>query len=458
MKPTNPSNATKILLINPGWGKRISRKGRRFNRPWLPLSLMISASFLEKAGFAVCIIDGRIERGWHEKLRRLAPESDWIGLTSSPLDRWQCPNLEIGYFVDLARSLPSDKLLIMGAHGTIFPRAMLNQTRARAVIAGEPEERLLALVTQEDWSSIPGIVFGKDGKTYQTGRALPTNFSNLPAPAFHLIDPSRYAYELLGRPFALFETSRGCPYGCTFCLKSMYDPGVRYKPIERLMKEIEQAVTISGFRYGYFIDLEFTTNREHTIEICDQLIARDYPFLWCCQARADGVDAALLKRMKRARCRLMHYGVESGSSRILKDTKKRIDRRTIQEGIRLTHEAGIETACFFMLGFPGETHSEMEETIRFARKLNPTYASFHAVTPYPGTAIGPLASSSPDASDRDMSFPAYCEDHSPVLLNKMIRKAYLSYYMRPAYISARLKRGDPLSLLRQLKLFTEFLR
>ncbi|NVM25915.1 MAG: radical SAM protein [Desulfobacterales bacterium] len=447
-----------ILLINPGWGKRISRKGRRFNRPWPPLSLMISASLLEKAGFTVRIVDGRVDRGWHAKLKRSAPESDWIGLTSSPLDRWQCPNLEIGYFVDLARSLPSDKLLIMGVHGSIFPQAMLNQTRARAVIVGEPEQRLLALVTLEDWSAIPGIVFRKDGKACQTGRALPTSLSNLPAPAFHLIDPPRYAYELLGRPFALFETSRGCPYGCTFCLKTMYGPGVRYKPIEGLMVEIEQAVTISGFRYGYFIDLEFTTNRERALEICDQLIARNYPFIWCCQTRADAVDAVLLKRMKRAGCRLIHYGVESGSSRILTDTRKRIDGDTIQEGIRLTHEAGIETACFFMLGFPGETRSEMEETIEFARNLNPAYASFHVATPYPGTAIGALTSSSPDAPDSDMSFPTCREGHSPIFLNKMIRKAYISYYVRPAYILARLKQGNPLSLLRQLRLFAGFVR
>ena len=452
-----------ILLVNPGWGKRISRKGRRFNRPWPPLSLMISAALLEKAGFRVRIIDGRVERGWNEKLRRLAPECDWIGLTSSPLDRWQCPNLEVEYFLDLARSLPSDKLLIMGAHGTIFPQAMLNQTGARAVIAGEPEERLLTLVTQKDWSTIPGIVFRKDGKIFQTPKPnkhnepnKPTNLNKLPAPAYHLIDPAKYAYELLGKPFALFETSRGCPYGCTFCLKTMYGPGVRYKPIERLMVEIEQVVTIFGFRYGYFIDLEFTTNREHAMEICHQLIARRYRFLWCCQTRADAVDAVLLKRMKRAGCRLIHFGIESGSARILRDTKKGIDRDTIQEGICLTREAGMETACFFMLGFPGETRSEMEETLKFARKLNPTYASFHVVTPYPGTALGALASSSPDAPDRDMSLRTCCEDHSPIFLDKMIRKAYLSHYIRPAYVLARLRHGHLLSLLRQVKLFAGF--
>jgi radical SAM superfamily enzyme YgiQ (UPF0313 family) len=336
---------------------------------------------------------------------------------------------------------------------------MLKRTRARAVIVGEPERKLLALCTQKDWREVPGIVFHEGGKVFQTPRSKkPTNLSDLPAPAFHLTDPSKYAYELLGRPFALFETSRGCPYECTFCLKSMYGRGVRYKPIEQLMKEIEQAVTIFGFRYGYFIDLEFTTKRGHAMEICDQLITRNYPFLWCCQTRADAVDAVLLKRMKQAGCRLIHFGIESGSPRILRETKKGINRDTIQEGIRRTREAGIETACFFMLGFPGETRSEMEETLSFARALNPTYASFHAVTPYPGAAIRALDPSSPDTPDLDMSFPTYCEGHSPVFLDRMIRTAYISYYLRLPYILARLRHRDPLSLLRQFKLFAGFVR
>lgn len=448
----------KILLVNPGWGEMISRKGRRFNRAWPPLSLMICAALLEKAGFQVHIIDGRVDHGWKEKLKGLAPESDWIGLTSSPLDRWQCPNLEVDYFIDLARSLPSENLLIMGVHGSIFPKAMLHQTRARAVIIGEPEETLLSLITRQNWGAIPGIVFWKDGKIHHTDTPLPASLNKFPIPAFHLIDSSKYFYELMGRPFMLFETSRGCPYECTFCLKTMYGKGVRLKFTEHLMVEIEQAVSIVGPCYGYFIDLEFTTNMEHAMEICDRLIARNFPFRWCCQTRTDDVDAVLLKRMKQAGCHLIHFGVESGSPRILKDIKKKIGRDTIQQGIRLAKEAGIDTACFFLLGFPGESPSEMAETLSFARKLNPTYASFHIVTPYPGTAIRPLASSLPDAPDRDMSFPTFCEHHNPLFLEKMIRKAYISYYLSVPYMISRLRYGNLRSLLRQLKLFAGFVR
>ena len=451
-------NSKNILLINPGWGGRISRKGRRFNRAWPPLSLLICASLLEKAGLDVKIVDGRVDHEWRKKSARLARESDWIGLTSSPLDRWQCPNLEVEYFIELAKSLPSEKLLIMGAHGSLFPREMLLQTGARAVIPGEPEETLLSLVTQNNWSVIPGLVFRKGGKPYSTGAPPPANLGQFPVPSFHLIDSSRYFYELMGTPFLLFEASRGCPYECSFCLKKMYGRGIRIKPTEHLMAEIERAVSIAGPCYGYFIDLEFTTNRGHAIEICDHLINRNYPFYWCCQTRADAVDPELLKHMKRAGCRLIHFGVESGSQRILDGTNKRTNLEAIRRGINLTREAGIETACFFMLGFPGELPSEMEETLIFAKKLNPTYASFHVATPYPGTHIGPKAQPIQNGSDGDMSFPPHCANHDPLFLDKVVRRAYLSYYVRFSYILSRLKHGNLRSLLQQLKLFSGFAR
>ena len=454
----NPTNSKNILLINTGWGRRISRKGRRFNRAWPPLSLLICASLLEKAGLDVKIVDGRVDHEWRKKSARLARESDWIALTSSPLDRWQCPNLEVEYFIELAKSLPSEKLLIMGAHGSLFPGELLRHTGARAVIRGEPEETLLSLVTQKDWSAIHGLVFRKDGKTFFTGAPPPANLGEFPVPSFHLIDPSRYFYELMGRPFLLFEASRGCPYECSFCLKVMHGRGVRMKPTEHVMAEIERATSIAGPCYGYFIDLEFTTNRFHAMEICDGLITRNYPFYWCCQTRADAVDAELLKHMKRAGCRLIHFGVESGSQRVLDDTSKRTNPEAIRQGIRLAREAGIETACFFMLGFPGELPSEMEETLIFAKELNPTYASFHVATPYPGTPIGGMDQSPQPRSHGDMNFPSHCEDHDPLFLDRMIRRAYLSYYVRSPYILSRLKHGNLRSLLQQLKLFSGFTR
>lgn len=193
------------------------------------------------------------------------------------------------------------------------------------------------------------------------------------------------------------------------------------------------------------------------MEICNQLIARSYPFRWCCQTRADSVDAALLKLMKEAGCKLIHFGVESGSARILEDIKKNMDCETIKRGVRLTQEASIDTACFFLLGFSGESPAEIEETLRFAKDLNPTYASFHIATPYPGTPIGSPVPPSSESAHWDMNFPAYCEEHDPFLLNKMVRKAYVSYYLRVSYLLSRLSRRNIGSMFHQLRLFSSFI-
>ncbi|UCD86920.1 MAG: radical SAM protein [Desulfobacterales bacterium] len=446
----------KVLLINPSWPGQVSRQGKRFNRAWPPLSLMVCAAMLRERGCEVQIIDGRVQPGWRRQVNRIGHQYDWIVLTSSPMDRWQCPNLEVDHFIAVAQSFPSEKLIIVGAHGSLFPQAMLEQTGAAAVVVGEPEPAVVRLISEGDWSATPGVVFKPNNTVTSNGRAVPLNMAQAPVPAFDLIDFSRYYYELLGKRFALFESSRGCPYPCRFCLKVMFGDGVRFKPVGRLINEIDIAVTKFGVRTGYFIDLEFTMNRDRTVKICDRLSEQKYPFIWCCQTRADAVDAKLLSKMKQAGCRLIHFGVESGSEDVLRDTKKRVDLAAIRKGVRLTQEAGIDTACFFLFGLPGETPADMQKTISFAKTLNPTYASFHVVTPYPGTPLYKNAFSASSNAKSTPDFPLYCAEHNPLLLSEMTREAFKRFYLRPKYILSRITQGNISSWIRQLRLFGGF--
>ncbi len=446
-----------ILLINPDWPGQVSRKGKRFNRAWPPLSLMVCAAMLREHGFGVQLIDGRVQADWRRHVDSVLDHYDWLVLTSSPLDRWQCPNLEVEHFINVARSLPADRLMIVGAHGSLYPKAMLEQTGARAVVKGEPEQTIVRLVSEDDWGAVPGVGYRRNGTFYSDGQAEPLNMAQAPVPAFDLVDFSKYHYELLGKRFALFESSRGCPYPCRFCLKVMFGDGVRFKPVDRFIQEVHSAVTGFGVRSGYFIDLEFTLNRDRTMEICDRLIARQYPFIWCCQTRADAVDARLLAKMRQAGCRLIHFGVESGAEHILRNTKKKINLGAIQRGVRLTHEAGIDTACFFMFGLPGETAVDMQETISFSKILNPTYASFHVATPYPGTPLFAEAQPGVQAGERPLGFPTCHAEHNPLFLDAMTRKAFRQFYLRPRYILARFTRGDIRSWIRQLQLFGGFI-
>lgn len=451
----------RILLVNPQWQGRVSKKGKRFNRVWPPLSLMVCASILRNRGCDVRIIDGRVLSDWRAELHRAGDTFDAIVLTSSPTDRWQCPNLEVDDFIEIARSLPSDKLIVVGAHGSVYPKQMLEKSGARAVIQGEPEEILSRLLSEEDWSRIPKVAFKKNGEIFFTGEGAPPDIGQFPAPAFDLIDLKKYRYELLGNRFMLFEGSRGCAYQCSFCLQAMYGSGVRYRPVDQLLNEVSEAVNRFGVRTGYFIDLEFTLKRDRIIRFCDELIQRHLPFAWCCQTRADAVDRELLNRMRQAGCRLIHFGVESGAPHILRSTNKKIDLAEIKKGIHLTQKAGIETACFFMFGFPDETPADMDQTISFAKMLNPTYASFHAVTPYPSTPL--YNSYSKSVSTRDvsvdpMSFPLHCSDHDPALLDAKIKAAFKRFYLRPGYVWSQLLRRDIRSWVSQIRLLMAFAR
>jgi radical SAM superfamily enzyme YgiQ (UPF0313 family) len=218
-----------------------------------------------------------------------------------------------------------------------------------------------------------------------------------------------------------------------------------------LAREVEIAVGQFGFRNIYFIDLEFTASPELVKGLCERLLARGVSVRWCCQTRADLVDEPLLRLMKRAGCRLIHYGMESGSPRIIELSGKHTTVEAQRAGVELTKRLGIETLCFFLLGYPGETEAEMRQTVRLARELNPSYASFHRLSPYPGTELferlppgGPL-------------FPAFAgSQQQRRKVDRLVREAIWSYYVRPRYVFSRLLRSSPRSLWRQLRLFAGY--
>jgi len=252
----------------------------------------------------------------------------------------------------------------------------------------------------------------------------------------------------------LLETTRGCPFPCMYCFLEMYG-GRRYrrKTIKQMTAEVDYIIQTVGAKSLYFIDLEFTLGASaHVHELCDDMIQKRYNLPWCCQTRADSLHVELLKKMRKAGCRMIHFGVETGSEKVLNTIDKKIKLSQIEEGIAMTKRAGIEAACFFMFGFPGETHEDMEATIQFARKLNPTYASFHIASPYPGTRLYEMSESS------ELFPEAYTKEHSLRDLEETVRRAFKKFYVRPTYALSRILEGNPAAWKKQLRLFWEFIR
>ena len=435
-----------ILLVNPSWGATVHHQ--RYNRRWPPLDLLNVASQLRAAGFQVSLVDARASGTGPEDATREAANADLVLLCTSPLDRWQCPNIDLQPLLPWTRMTSPGKLIVYGAHGTLFPEEILQLTGARAVVRGEPEEAVPLLCRSiekggQSLAGLPSISYVENGRIRHNDAGLPVDLAALRAPAYDLISPNRYEYELLGERLAVLETSRGCPHRCGFCLKEMYGPGVRLKPVENVAVELE-LVKRRGFRFVYFIDLDFGVRRDRVLEICR--ILKPMRLGWCCQTRVDSVDPELLKGMSAAGCRLIHYGIESGEDALRRSIHKGISSDRIQAAIRWTKNCGIATAGFFLFGFPGESDAMWNATERLARTLNLTYASFHYVTPYAGTDLGRAMGK---------NRPWWESDPGGEAAEERLRRAYLRYYLRPAYWMEFLRHGACRAAA--VRLFAQFL-
>ncbi len=442
----------RFLLINPSWGRLIG-SDRRYNRRWPPLSLLNCAAVLKNAGFEVTVLDARAKKVSQSVLQFEVSRTDFIIMTSSPLDRWQCPNLDLEPFFSQTDNLPKEKLLICGVHGTVFPERMLRLTQAKFIIRDEPEASIFDFVKKRKWEETLGISYLKQDKVENNPRCPPLNLENMPFPAYSQINPGDYFYEVLGERMALLEGSRGCPYQCPFCLKVMFGQGVRVKPIPQLIDEIERVIREYRFRNIYFFDLEFAFNKQRVMELCRNLIKMDLNFSWACQTRPENIDEELLNLMSRAGCRLIHFGIETGEPSIQAEIKKKIDIRKTKSIIKKAHKLGVATACFYIVGFPDETHKEREKTLNLALCLDSTYATFHLLSPYPSASVYKKY------FEDETFFPKCLPNVSESEINRWIRHAFFRFYLRPKHIVKTLRfffrQG---SIFKKNRLFKEFIR
>ena len=440
-----------VFILPPQVGL-VARSGRRHNRSWPPLDLLNCAALTREYGAHAAVLDFRSCSASRAEFMRLAHNADLVFVTTSALDRWQCPNLDITDTLRFITDLPSDRTIVMGAHGTMDPGWVLKETRVRAVIRREPETAVQKLIQGIPIEGVCGISYLKDGEVFENPDCEVLDLTSLPLPAYDLIDLKDYSYELLGERLALLETTRGCNFSCKFCFKKMYGKGVRKKEKDQIFEEIEFVVKKQRAHSIYFFDLEFTQDLEIVEYVCQKMKVFKGRVKWCCQTRPDLVDKSLLNYMAGSGCELIHYGIESGSERILDLVGKKTNLEGIKRAITETHSAGIRTACFFLFGFPGETDEERRETVAFAKQLNPTYASFHTVTAYPGTTFYHSMSREkrPGTHPRKpLEIPN---------LDRFIRRAFFSYYLRPAYLLQCLFGGNRRLWIHQARLLWEFIK
>jgi anaerobic magnesium-protoporphyrin IX monomethyl ester cyclase len=411
-----------------------------------PLGLAYLAAVLRQAGFQVMIKDAFAENmTWSALAQFLAKQRpDVLALSS------MSPTFDLTLkTVKIAR--PYVKTIIMGGpHISVWGQKVFDDCPELDFgVIGEGEETIVELLTALANNASPECVAGVIGRDFiGPTRSLIADLDTLPMPARDLLPLHLYKYPLAKkRLVTTLFTSRGCPYHCIFCDKSIFGSTWRARSADNVLREIDEIVQRYHITSLIIYDDLFTLDKRRVQAICEGILQRGYAIDWKCEGRVNLVDPATLKLMKRAGCSLIAYGVESGTQKGLDFLNKKTTLAQIRHAFRLTQEAGIDTMAYFIFGIPVETYAEEFQTIRFAQELNPTYAQFSTLSPYYGTPLYTLTQeqgwyrelAAKNPADKDLRRPVVVSPlWDEAKLQQIIRQAHLRFYLRPGYILQRL--------------------
>ena len=233
---------------------------------------------------------------------------------------------------------------------------------------------------------IKGIAWRKkDEIILNFPRPFVADLDDLPIPMHELLPLQSYRMPMIKGAFTFIVTSRGCPAGCTYCIKHVsYQYSTRIRSPKLIMEELWYLKKLGVNNIHMYADL-FTVNRDQVVELCKLMIEEDIKIKWTCNSRVDFVDEEMLTLMGKAGCRLISWGIESGNEQILKHARKGAYPDKAERALRWAKQAGIMNWGYFIIGLPGETEETIRETIDFAKKLPLDIALFHVAAPYPGT-------------------------------------------------------------------------
>ncbi len=436
----------RVTLVNPPY------PAGAVQAPFIPLGIGYLAAFLEKNDFEVNVIDCQVN---YPSPKQLADEfaktePDVVGLTSATLT--YKPALEIVKIVKEVR--PSCLTVMGGPHVTVLDEQTMQEPNAPDVVArGEGEQTILELAELASGSDlkelnrIDGVTYRNNGEIVRTkDRQFIENLDDLPHPAYNHFDLR--GYKFTGKMYLPIITSRGCPFNCAFCLASkMCGRGFRARSPKKVVDELEWLRDSYAADAFAFYDDTFTFDKKRAFDICQEIIDRHVDLPWDCRTRVDQVTVEMLQKMKRANCKLIHYGVESGSQKMLNLMKKGTTVEQNARAIKLTKEAGIGAAISVVVGYPGETPEMLKQTVDFIEKTKPDYVYMCQAIPYPGTEMAEQLNKlgwamEPDWNHYDEVTPVF---KSPLLRQEVIdetRHEFFNSFFSPTYYVRESMRGD----------------
>jgi anaerobic magnesium-protoporphyrin IX monomethyl ester cyclase len=355
-----------------------------------PLGLGYLAAALVKHSFEADIIDCTF-LGFNEAVERVVRSKPQIvgfysmfSMKKTTLQLAKAIKRQLGY---------GDCLFVVGGPlPTWTPDSFLDSFDV--VVLGEGEETIVEIANCIAQKSrlvrVKGLIYNEGTKTVSTGhRDFIQNLDRLEFPLRSLFENEaykKYYLDHFGYSTSAMITSRGCPFSCDFCSRPVFGAQVRNRSKENIVDEVEQIAAL-GYERVWFADDCFTLNRQHLLNVCDEMVSRGVSINWECLSRVDTMDLEVAEGMKRAGCIRVFFGIESGNDSVLDLMNKNITKTQAKKAVYNAKAASLKVGAFFIVGYPGESNKTVLDTVRFASALPLDYMSFTLPYPIPGTPL-----------------------------------------------------------------------
>ena len=435
------AKGARIALINPPLLHGVAR-----HITGIPIGIGYLAAVAEKNGCDVKVIDCLpLEMDFDQMKREVTSfDPDIIGITSMTAT---FPSA-IQAAHTLKQSCPEALTVLGGPHVSFMDTQTLEEyPDVDVVVRKEGEETLLELVDyvakEKKLDQVAGITFRKNGDIIQTpDRPFIENIDNLPYPAYHLFPLEKYqpGRSLFKKNILPIMTSRGCPFQCSFCLASkMVGKSFRARSPKNIVNELEWLKNEHGAEAFSFLDDTLTLDKTRCHKLFDLMQKRKVNLPWNCQTRTDQISQDTLIKMKKAGCKFVSFGVETGSPELLRAMGKGTTVQQNENAVRWAKKAGLVVAISMIIGYPGETAETLKESFDFINRVKPNMVYLCNPAPYPGTPLyGHVKDlgwkmskdwSQYDTADFAIENPDLPNDYLKKIRNEFFDNFYSPYYI-----------------------------
>ena len=269
------------------------------------------------------------------------------------------------------------------------------KTGAHFIIIGEGEQTITelyqAISNKTDITKVTGIAYLENDQVVKTPpRVKLKDLSTLPLPNREGIAIEKYLDTWKthhGKSSMTISTQRGCPYTCKWCSTAVYGQSYRRRPAKLVVEEMGMLQKNYKPDSIWFVDDVFTVSYKWIKEFHEETQKQNIKIPFECITRAERLNDEILQLLKEAGCFRIWIGAESGSQKIIDAMDRRVDVTVVKDAIIKTNSIGIETGTFIMLGYPGEVENDINQTINYLKKANPTYFTITIAYPIKGTSL-----------------------------------------------------------------------